>query len=512
MLKKSTGLEIGSASIKVVELSYTGKVISVLRFNEYPLDGGNAFTLIKQLVKDRKLDSRNVCTGIAAEKIFFREAIMPFSDRKKISQTIALSLADSLPMDVEEALFSYYIRESTDGKTRITSLIARKETVSELEQPLSEAGLSINIISAENAATVSSICPLNLSGRSYASLRIDRNKTFINFIADRQLVFSRVLKFRIEDVVSRICKEITGDTYEAQKALFFGVDHDGGYNAEDVEKIIDGSLDSFMREIEVTIKSYNKDHDGVADIMVFGEGAEVKRLSALIEARTGLKPVGPDIAGDIQLKTDINKKELIAKGAVALGYGLAGIERSEINFVSKISPLLGNPVFSHLFNQRKLLLAGTALLMVIYAAGLYADLSLEKKRYKELNSQIRKIFTSTLPEVKRIVNESHQLKTALNELEERASIISDEGSLKSIDILLEISASVPDKVVFRATRLRIGSDDVKIEAETNNFDSVEKIKNGLKKSMLFASVDVGGAKASRLQNVIEFQMKVKLAK
>lgn len=511
MLKKSTGIDIGSDFVKVVELSSTGKAISVISFNEYSADGGDVLTLIKQLVKDKKIDFKNICTGIAAENIFFREAFMPFSDRKKISQTIALSLADTLPIDVEEALFSYYIREDADGKTRITSLIARKETVSKLEQLLSEVGLSHNVISVENAATALAISPINISG-SYVSLRIDQNKTSIDFVSDKQLVFSRILKFRIEGVLSNICNEVMGKAYEAQQALFFGVNSGGGYDAGNVQKIIDQSLDSLVKEIEVTIKSYNKRHDAVTDLMVFGDGSEIKGLLTLLESKTGFNSAIPDVAGDIHLKSGVNKKDLISKGSVALGYGLAGLERSEINFARDRHLLFGNPIFSHLFSQRKLVIAGAALLLVIYAASLYADLSLEKKKYQELNSQIRKTFSSVLPEVSRIVNESHQLKTALNELEERASIISDEGFVKSIDVLREISANMPEKVVFRATRLRIGIDDVKIEAETNNFDSVEKIKNGLKKSTLFASVDVGGAKASRLQNVIEFQMKVKLVK
>jgi len=512
VLKKSTGIDIDSDSIKVVELSSTGKTVSVTRFSEFPLGDRDAFTLLKELVKEKKIDFRNICTGIPAEKIFFRETFMPFVDRKKISQTVALSLADTLPIPVEDALFSYYTQENVDGKTRVTSLITRKDTLSGLEQSLLQAGLSPNVVSAENAATVRAIRPSAAAGKNYVSLHINSDKTTINFVSDKKITFTRVLKFRMNDAISRIGKQIDAGENDVRQMLFSGVSSSGRHNAENLQAIIDQAIGALAREIEVTIKSHNKAHDPVADLVVFGDGAEIKGLSALLESETGLAWAGADIDPDIQVKTGINKKDLISRGQAALGYALTGMERGEINFVQGRGRLFGNPLFASLYSQRRLLLIGAAVLLVVYAASIYADLTLERKRYDALNSQIRKMFISTLPEVTKIVNERHQLKTALDELEERASIISDEGSLKSVDILREISANIPESVIFRATRLRIGNDNVNIEAETNNFDSVEKIKNGLKKSVLFASVDVGGAKASRLQNVIEFQMKVELAK
>ena len=141
-----------------------------------------------------------------------------------------------------------------------------------------------------------------------------------------------------------------------------------------------------------------------------------------------------------------------------------------------------------------------------------ADVRFQKKRYLGIKNQITELFKATLPEVKRIVNEKHQLGSALTAFEEKASILSDDQTVNVVNILKEISTVAPENVTFNITRMRIGKEEIRITGETVNFDGVEKIKQNLKKATIFKSVDVGGAKTSKLQNIIEFQLNIKLVR
>lgn len=511
MAKKITGVSVGKSYIRAVELTVSGKDAKVSAFIDHPADEPEKEEILKKLALEKKIEYRNTVTGIGSEKLFFRETVFPFDDKKRIAQTLPYSLTDTLPFSLKDAVFSYYEPVKGTEKTGVVSIIAKKETVDEIKETFSEAGIALSAISAECEALARVLHPGEPSEKSFILFHIGTHKATVNFIKEWKVAYSRIIGPGVEDILSELAAGLQIDVNAAETILFSGISRADKENIEKAEKIVKEILGRFIKEIEISVKSHCKSAEAISTITFSGEGAVIKGLPEYLEKELGLKATPAEIGEGVNVESGIDKKELLNKGAEALGYAIMGLKGCRINFLGDKNRLLDSPFIKMLHAQKRLLAAGFALLLLLYTVNLSVTVAAYGKRYDALKEKITQTFRSALPEIKRIVNEKHQLKTALDELENKIEILSDKGSTKVVDLLREISIRAPENVPLRITRLRIGKDTVRIEGETSNFDGVEKIKSALGKASVFETVEVVGAKASRLQNVIEFQLNLKLS-
>jgi hypothetical protein len=65
-----------------------------------------------------------------------------------------------------------------------------------------------------------------------------------------------------------------------------------------------------------------------------------------------------------------------------------------------------------------------------------------------LNGEIRRVFTSTLPEIKNIVNEVQQMRVKVEELKSEPLLLSEVGveGMSILDLMREVTLRIPDEV------------------------------------------------------------------
>ena len=141
----------------------------------------------------------------------------------------------------------------------------------------------------------------------------------------------------------------------------------------------------------------------------------------------------------------------------------------------------------------------------------FLDYYLMNKSIKTMEIQIREIFTSTFPDVKRIVDPVQQMKVKIGETRKMQMIPEDTGgNIRSIDILDEISRVIEKNIDVEFTRLVIGTDSVLVTGNTDTFNSVDDIKGRLEKIVLFRSVVISSANTDRSGNRVRFQFNILL--
>ncbi len=512
MAKKFTGIDISGDAIKTVEITVTGRDMAVTAMSEYRLGTDLPEDMLAKLVREKDIEARNVCIGVDAGKLFFRENSFPFKDKKKILQALPFSLADSLPFPMEEALHDSLMPLEMDDSALVATLVVKKDIVQGLEERYSKAGITPYLISAENAAISSALRPEDKEAKDWISLYIGEHKSIISSLKDEMLVASRVIDRGTKDIAFKLISELGINELEAADILYAGSFKLDSAKMAEAEETIKHFIDSLIRELHLFLRKTAKDSAIRTLVLLSGEGAAIKDLPAYIESEMDISIIKSIPADELKIDDGIDAAELNTKGLTALGYALAGASGLGINYIKGRNRLLDLPLFKLLYGERKLLIAASAILMFLYTLSLAVSVYTRNKKYTGLKESVRRSFKEALPDVKRIVNEKHQLSTALAELEEKVSLVSDEGSVKVVDILRVVATSVPEGTLFKVNRMSIGDNEVRIDGETENFDGVEKIKSALKKSNLFEAVEVGGAKASRLQNVIEFRLNIKLAR
>jgi Tfp pilus assembly protein PilN len=158
----------------------------------------------------------------------------------------------------------------------------------------------------------------------------------------------------------------------------------------------------------------------------------------------------------------------------------------------------------------KILISYACILAVLGIVTFLLDYSLKERKYQYLRTEIRKEFTQALPEVKRVVNELQQMKARVQE--ERAKLAAlggGGGSGSPLEILRELSQMVEPSLKVRVTELIVDPEAVELNGEADSFDAVNQMKSRLDRSARFKEVQLKTARASSLENVVEFKLQMK---
>jgi hypothetical protein len=133
------------------------------------------------------------------------------------------------------------------------------------------------------------------------------------------------------------------------------------------------------------------------------------------------------------------------------------------------------------------------------------------KKLTVLNNQITDVFTSTFPDVKKIVDPLQQMRIKIQEARKNALLpgVTDKN-IRAIDILNNISKLISKNIDVNFTRLVIGAENTVISGDTDTFNSVDGIKNGLEKSNLFKKVVISSANINKSDNRVRFKLKINL--
>jgi Tfp pilus assembly protein PilN len=157
-----------------------------------------------------------------------------------------------------------------------------------------------------------------------------------------------------------------------------------------------------------------------------------------------------------------------------------------------------------------LLLSYIAVLAFLGIAAFSTNLYLKEKRYRDLKADIRKEFLQAQPGLKKVVNEVQQMKNLVREEKARLDALGGFSSTSSpLEILREISMMTEPSWKVRITDLAMDAEAVEVNGEADSFDTVNRLKSKLDRSSLYKEVQLKTARASTLENVVEFKFQMK---
>jgi hypothetical protein len=114
-------------------------------------------------------------------------------------------------------------------------------------------------------------------------------------------------------------------------------------------------------------------------------------------------------------------------------------------------------------------------------------------------AQIRNVFTQTLPDVHRIVDERSQLKTELEAAQKRLQILgglAPVSGVTAIDVMRTITAAIPETMKIDTDEYIMDPEAVRIKAKADSFEAVDAIKQQLLNTHFFGDVQVKEMKSA----------------
>ena len=494
MPEKILGLDIGRDSIKAVQVRAGLRGYEVNEFSLIEIDeAGGTKEALKKLFESGIFTDSICITALPAKSFSFRNISLPFKNKKKIGQTIAYELEPLIPYSADDVLIDYVITDQTD-QSDILSAAVHKSIVGDLTRLLAEFWVEASIIDIDAVPVVSRLLTSGAVGVVAGCgllLDIGARDTAGVLFGKSGILHIRHLAFGGENITKTIAEALKIEFSEAEKKKRTGYTDEAG---EEISVV----CEKFFSEVKNTLQFLGLKGDLKEDpgkVFLTGGGALYPPLQKKMETSFSLPiemvdiSAADDITMEKEVKNDWNPMLMNQALALAIRETKKG---AGFNFaLGEFGPKRKYEKFRKDFRWAA---AIVFIILCAFGVDLYIDYHYDRAHLNRLESEITAVFKKTCPEVTRIVDPVHQLKVRIAEARNSSSGLNGAGSgIKTLNIIKDISRLVPESTDFLITSFTFDGAAVKIKGETDNFNTVDKIKNSLSKSNYFKNVTISSA-------------------
>ena len=501
MPEKILGLDIDEDSITAVQIESGLKGFQIIACARVKIEGeGGIDDALKRLFEEDDLRSDTYLTSIPAGNVAYRNLRMPFKDAKKIRQTLPFEVETMVPFAIDELVTDFTISERSD-QSEILAASVKKTFISEYLSQLQAHGIEPDILDIRCVPMVPMLLKQDEVPDDGLLLDIGkRNSTMVLYVK-RHVALIRTFSSQ----GGPITQPISNDTNR---------------NGADIQ--IADQVEAWFKSICIMIQNtihamaWQSNREVRPEKTYFtGAGALHPATSKLLARFLDMPAEQIDLSRDKRVRMGENVVDVwnpaLMDSALALSLR-DGKEGEGFNFRKNEFEIKK----SGFWLQKEFRRAMVLLLIVL--SFLVADLGVDyyflRKTHRKLDEKIVEIFKQTFPDVKRIVDPVQQMKVKINELKTSAVPIPGTGSDKKVlELLNDISNRIPKSLSVKVNSMVIDQESVRVSGKTDNFNTVDSIKNGLEASTkYFSAVIISSANMDRGGKEVRFELKLQRMK
>ena len=330
--RTSTGLDIGSQSIKLVQVQHRRSSARVKTFGQIPTPSGrmeNGFITdpdvvgqeLGKLVDRLKLRGAKVVSALAGQQVYTRLLTLPAMKLDEMRHAALYQATSFLPISIEDVTTDVYpVRYFEDGegkKCEVFFVAARKAQAENLIKTCQVAGLKLNRVEIEPLA-LHTLYHQQLSGEKVKGvLNIGATRSYLAIFQEDILVFVRSIGFGCTALYQYMKESGTGNMkLESLHCQDFG--------CETLMRDIVSELSRLLEYFRLQSK-----HEELSEIILCGGGARVGGIEEYLSREIGVPVMVGDFAAHIQLPDNIaakDKSDLTYEYPVALGLAMRGVK------------------------------------------------------------------------------------------------------------------------------------------------------------------------------------------
>lgn len=520
------GLDLGSASYKAVLLrrGWMGTEWVGANHREIPQGhplfdpSGETRAELKDWLGQTGFSISRVVVALPAHLVSLRVLSLPFTDPRRIEKVVPFEAEGLIPHPLEEVVVDYHVAGTQGGRSRVLVASAPRALVRNGLTFLAAAGIDPEAVDL-NALALGNLgrfltpdgpdSRASEGGGGTAILDFGASKTDLCIIQAGRPVFMRSLLFggnRLTATLQEACGISPAEAEEWKRQAGLADEGISRLHQKGVSETIRHALiplvDELVRTFHVVRSEAGRKGTGAVDrIVVVGGGGKLKGLESHLGAELGIR------AGTLSLKTIMgNGGSWDPVYGLGLGLALRGgrsPEGSGINFrKGEFSPPREKAAAT---SRVRNLVVGGLIIAALAGADLWGKYRLQENRYLELKSAVRDQFRTMFPETRNVVDEVQQTRTALADLRKKSALFGT-GEWSPLELMAELTRRVPPSVKIEVQDLLIESGRLRLEAETESFDSVDKIKDSFSQFKGFKDVNVSDAKVSADQSRVRFRL------
>jgi type IV pilus assembly protein PilM len=345
--KPLVGLDIGSSSLKAVELTKSKKGYQLASFAYEPLaadavvdgavmDAAAVADTIKQSFLAAKFKPKGVATGVSGHSVIVKRVVVPAATPDEVETSIQIDAEQYIPFDIAEVNLDYQVvgpgtTSSEEVGMEVVLVAAKKDKIQNHTNVISLAGRTAEIVDIDAFAlqnafeanyTVDASVPVAL-------LNIGASLMNINITKGGMPLFIRDVSVGGNQYTDILQKELQLNFQEAED-LKLG--KTGGSETEMVQPLLESITEMLIMEVQKTFDFFRETYpsETISRVMISGGTSRMIGLAEKIQETFGYPTEILDPFKSITLGPKVEAEKITSLGpafAVAVGLALRGFDQ-----------------------------------------------------------------------------------------------------------------------------------------------------------------------------------------
>jgi len=306
------GLDIGSSSVKAIELSVRSKGrefdLTHLGVASLPseaivqgafLNSGAIADAVREAIDNGKIRTKNVAAAVSGHSVIVKKVSLPVMTREELDEQIRWEAEQYIPFDVNEVNLDFQIlddgaRGEGDGQMEVLLVAAKKDLIDDYVQVITEAGLTPAIIDVAAFAVENAFESNYEISRDevVALVNIGAQVVNINILTQGAPAFTRDITTAGNQYTEEIQKTLSVSFDEAERIKLGGRRSDQSQDVvpQEVEHAMQSVTETVIGEISRSLDFFaaTTAESNISRVVLSGGGANVAGFEKAFRDRTGL--------------------------------------------------------------------------------------------------------------------------------------------------------------------------------------------------------------------------------
>ena len=224
------GLDIGSSSIKAVELKSSKQGYELVSFGLEPLaqdtvvdgaimDAPLVAGAISSIFEQQKIKTKNVATSVSGHSVIVKRVTLPAMTEEELFDRIQTEASQHIPFDIADVNLSYQLLESVDSQMDVLLVAVKKDKILNHTNVLAQAGKTPTVVDID-AFALQNCFEVNYDpdpGQTVALLNIGASVMNINIVRGGIPLFTRDVSVGGNQYTDALQKELDLSFEDAER-------------------------------------------------------------------------------------------------------------------------------------------------------------------------------------------------------------------------------------------------------------------------------------------------------
>jgi len=344
--KNLVGLDIGSSSVKAVELSKKGSGLQLLSLGfenlqtDTIVDGqimelNNVSNVISHIFNEHQIRTTRVAAGVSGHSVIVKNIVLPHMSDEELQESFSWHAEEHIPFDIGDVNLDYELTSRSQESLHVLMAACKSDKIANVKQAIQLAGKQPVIIDVD-AFALQNCYEINYqprAGEIVALLNVGAATMNINILNGTRSIFARDASVGGSQYTGLLQKEL-GLSWEQAEGVKRGVALPDSIEPRPIQPIIETVSDILALEVKKTFDFYRataqENEAAIQKILLAGGGSKLPGLPDFLSKRFEIPVEVFDPFRQIEVdgrKFDPDyMREIVPEMAVAVGLALRGVE------------------------------------------------------------------------------------------------------------------------------------------------------------------------------------------